>query len=97
MQVGLYLHRPLDKDDARRAVSEDPGSLYRPTSFLLIVPTCHIFTAHNHNLLRGCDYKRVVQDTGMFQHIAKFYNSQVDRYSYGRRLLGLSFTASSED
>jgi hypothetical protein len=35
----------------------------------------------------------------MFQHIAKFCNSHIrfDRYSYGRRLLGLSFTASSED
>ena len=66
----------------------------RPCSFLLIVPTCHVFTAHNHSLLIRCDHKRVVQDTGMFQHIAKFYNSQVDRYSYGRRLLGLRFRAS---
>jgi hypothetical protein len=57
MQVGLYLHRPLDKDNAWRAVSEGPGRLYRPTSFLLIVPTCHIFTAHDHNLFGGCDHK----------------------------------------
>jgi hypothetical protein len=38
MQVGLYLHR---YSGARRTVSEDPA-VY---SFLLITPTCHIFTA----------------------------------------------------
>jgi hypothetical protein len=60
-------------------------------SFLLIVRTRHIVTIPS--LPDGI----VARDTRMSQHIAEFCNSlDVDRYSYGRRLPGLSFSASGQ-
>jgi len=63
-------------------------SLRIPFGFLLIVRTGQIFTA------RLID-ERVLPDSRMFQHIAKFKNGHItNRYSYGRRLPGLNFEAS---
>ena len=51
--------------------SEDPVS-----GFLLIVRTGRIFTAHaSHPTMQGVT-RRVPPDTRMFQHIARFCNSQ---------------------
>ena len=57
---------------AWRVVSEDPLS-----GFLLIARTGRIVTARRHPNY-GVRRRRVPPDTRMFQHIAKFCNSQVD-------------------
>jgi hypothetical protein len=46
--------------------------------------------------IEGLGHGRVPSDTRMFQHIARFTHGHLgnNRYSYGRRLLGLRFTAS---
>ena len=67
---------PMDRDaEASLAVdeSDDPRSIERDAgSFLLIVRTGRIVTAHDRTLRRGCDRERVPPDTRRFQHIARF-------------------------
>jgi hypothetical protein len=66
-------------------------------SFLLIVRTRRIFTVAPTCAPNGVlGTVLVARDSRMSQHIAEFCNSlYVDRYSYGRRLPGLSFAASN--
>jgi hypothetical protein len=83
---------PVHEADHPAGIELEP----RRRSFLLIVRTGRIVTAHRHMIPVGCDNERVPPDTRMFQQIARFYNSRCDnnRYSYGRRLPGLRFRAS---
>ena len=79
--AALALHDAGDKPATRLCTRQ---------SFLLIVRTQHIVTVPP--TWDGI----VAWDTRMSQHIAEFCNSlYVDRYSYGRRLPGLSFAASN--
>ena len=72
--------------------SKPEPSLCARQAFLLIVCTARIVTAHTSTvtLVPADSHQRS-------QHIARFCNGQVtnvNRYSYGRRLPGLSFSAS---
>jgi hypothetical protein len=74
--------------------------LFTPEPFLLIVCTRRIVT-DRFDRFGNLSYQSVARDTQMFQHLARFNNGRgavapvVHRYSYGRRLLGLQFGASS--
>ena len=71
----------------------------RTGSFLLIVRTGWIFTAHAETLQRGCDMNEYHRILGCSSIQWGFLTARykTNRYSYGRRLPGLRFTASSED
>jgi len=68
-------------------------------SFLLIVRTGRIITFHIGTLNKGCDmneYRRILGCSSIqWGFLTARYKT--NRYSYGRRLPGLRFTASSED